>query len=471
MRFATLVAAMLGAASGCRQILGLDTPTLGSDAATDSGLPSDDGYHSGTRLKLQWNDYGGTREYVGQYDVILDATCTPQPWADGSTYCTPPVGVVAFTDDACTQQVGMSTVGTSECPRDPLKFFTINDFTCSRLVRVAMYPAGVELTPPAHYYARDSTGACTGPFAPGSYRFFALGPAIQPAELVAQTDTALPGQGELIQHVYAGSDGSQKLASVYDTTLQVACNLSSDGACVPSDANAAGFLDETCTTGLASGLRGCPRPSYGARALQPGCADQDLHYFALGAAAPGSALYVRGSSTCVASTRDPNREYYTLGDEIVPAVLQRRLDEVPGRQVVGSRFALGAASFGPISLYDTTHETACSTIDGQCLPASGGVLSYYADPSCTAPIELAQVYSGAQGCQTPAPPSFARKATSSGCTTTYRVFHVGARHQGAVYAQSGTSCNLVPTVGSTLFDLGAEVPIDQFATATAGTDP
>jgi hypothetical protein len=80
-RRAILALVLIGLA-GCKQLLGFDDPTVAPDAEP----MADDGYLSGTRLKMRWNDYSGTRQFVNVYDAEHDEVCQPTLWSDGATY-------------------------------------------------------------------------------------------------------------------------------------------------------------------------------------------------------------------------------------------------------------------------------------------------------------------------------------------------------------------------------------------------
>jgi hypothetical protein len=97
----------------------------------------------------------------------------------------------------------------------------------------------------------------------------------------------------------------------------------------------------------------------------------------------------------------------------------------------------------------------------RCLPNSASS-SYYADSNCTAPAYLHPAQ-----CPTPVP-SHVRLYGGSTCNTTASVHAVGTlTSQATVYVKSGTNClsQAVPA-GYDYYNLGAEIPPDQFVEAT-----
>lgn len=470
----------LAFAPGCRQIFGIDPPTgtLGDAAAPDAGLASsDDGYRSGTRLKLQWNAYGPTREYTGIYDTTLAATCTPTLWADGNTYCVPPTGnFTGYLDASCTMPIALVEASTDPCAPPISPWVVSRDFSCGAESYSHLYGTGAVYAAQPPYYEIQS-GVCSGPFTNDFYTVYRVTTEIPTTGLVQQALLPLPG-GRLVQQVYAGSDGSLVRAGVQDTMLGAACTP--DGVaetCAPAITSLV-YADDTCATAVATQTKMCPTPAFGAAPLHPDCAIPDVQYFHTGAASDAPSFYFNeNNAACVAIARDDNTNYFTLSTQVTTAALTTRLGSGAGG-IVRSYFNDGTSDVGPISLYDTVHHTACRTAsNGQCLPAGLGALptpTYYADAACATPAVFSSLYTGAPGCAVPAvPPYVIQSSTPVGsCTATFHVFNAGAPTTN-VYEISGSpaTCVKVTMTGGVFISTGAEVPLAQFATATSGMDP
>src|SRR5262249_39180953 len=75
------------------------------DPLDGSGI-DEDGTHSGTRLKVIWNESeDGTRAYGAAHDTLLGVDCA----LGGLPYCSPFSIVMAYADAACTQPIAYAT--------------------------------------------------------------------------------------------------------------------------------------------------------------------------------------------------------------------------------------------------------------------------------------------------------------------------------------------------------------------------
>jgi hypothetical protein len=458
--------------AGCRQVFGIDPPT--GTLTDDAGLPpADNGFRSGTRLKLMWNDYSGVREYTGLFDSELASQCTPQTWSDGDTYCTPIAGIARYLDAACTTPVGdLVPVG---CAPIQESFFAVTDaMGCGsnhtyHLYQVEPTDQPLSYTPTTIY--KRVNGACTA--FPNSDAFVMLTKEIIPSsDLVQQTLDNLAG-ARLVQQVYDGADGSEIRGPIYDTMLGVTCTPTSDngGECAPATDNS--YADTSCTTAVAFGVQGCLQPKYGAQPLHPNCAVPDETYHQTGAVATGLTPYDYSSGSCQA---DPTHgiEYYELAATVTTVPLATRLEPPPvaGAQIVRAYNNDGTSDVGPLGLYDTVHHIACKTIGGECLPSATGEFGYFSDTACTQPLSggVYPLTTEPTGCASPPVPTFFT-ATSprSACpwdpSAKYRVFEITSPITVQAYTPMGGMC--IP--GQVVI---ADAVLDsEFAGAMSGMDP
>lgn len=462
-----MLALVLVGLGGCRQLLGFDDPTVAPDAEP----ATDDGYLSGTRLKIKWNDYGGTRQFTSVYDAELDEVCQPTAWADDKTYCMPRTGIVGYTDAACSQPIGAhSKFGTCTLP---VHYFSTSEArACNDTRRTRLFHGDASI-PSVPFYTKNASGGCDGPIPGTNYEQFVLSPELPTTDLVDLTPTAVT-MGRLEQRGFRGSDGSRLPAAIFDTVRDTTCTLSSTGSCAPTGVFPSGFADASCTEAIGRRLTGCPVPKYGARALDSGCPSPKLEYFTLGSELAQSTLYQGTTSMCTAYTRSPAYSYFAKGPVVDAAMLVRAVDAQPGRQIQRVYFTDGTAKLRSSLLFDTLHGVDCATIGGRCLPSDASLQTYFTTSECLAAVDVAVVYSGPLGCPLPATPHYALKNTASGdpCAPTYDVYNVGAQHVGALFSQNGgTGCTPAAFPNSTVYDVGDRVPPGEFATATALTDP
>ncbi len=472
---AAWLALVIALAPGCRQVFGLDPPTgtIVDAAAPDALPPADDGFRSGTRLKLMWNAYGDTREYTGVYDSTLATPCQAQLWSDGNTYCTPTTAsFVAYLDAACTMAVAMVRIPSGTCPAPAVKFAEVRDSTCSVQTIQHFYTVGDPLASQPFYEIQD--GACAGPYTNANYALHTLPTEVMASDLVQQTTMALPG-ARLEQHVLAGADGSEVRTGAYDTQLATTCTPNAtDGVCSPP-ASVGSYLDAACTTALASGIAGCLKPPFGVQPTYPGCAMPGNHYYTVGATSFDSTFYqLQYTDACMGFAAPSGTNYFGLGTEVTTVPVTTRLGSGSG-PVIRSYFNDGTSDVGALGLFDTVHDTTCTTAaNGQCLPTEASVaggVTYYSDASCMNSVTLGLVSIGVVGCAVPPLPKYFISVTepTGTCSPTYQVLTAGVKTT-SVYTMNAT-CQPVGQSNSVFVTTTGEVPLTEFATSTAGIDP
>lgn len=474
-----VVCGLLGmfASAGCRQILGFDDPVA---ADAEPGPTDDDGWRSGTRLRLMWNDYAGAREYTGLYDTALDAACTPMSWTDGKRYCLPSVaGSIVFSEATCTQVMGLWLAGSGTCPRPPPPYFQkIALTTCGTDVpRSMLRRAGALLDPqPTSYYYVDADGNCASGNALASYDFYALGDDLTPADLVELTEEDV-AMGRLVRRDHVGADGARMPASIYDSTLETTCTVDATNRCAPVVTTTGAYLDGACSQALAAGPSACPAPRYGARARRPNCPDPGLDYFTVGTKTSNTTLYHYGygtsASTCMSFDASADYDYFALDQQVSPVTLARTVDDAPGDQVHVVHVTDGMARLRG-GMQDVTNNLPCagSTSTMRCTPSLPSVSTYYTDAACTVIKKVALVYSGNDTCGQPQLPPFVLEATTQTgqCTSTYAMYRLGARFTGTLYAKSVDACTAASFTGSQRYEVGVAVPLETLAPFTPMID-
>lgn len=477
---------LVGCAAGCsgggQQVPGDGAPAdAAADAAAAAAIPDE---HSGTRLKLQWQDIDGTRLRIGIVDSLPGEPCRPTLWADGITRCTPDdgVGEVYFKDAACTVPVGAFPRG---CDQDPPRRFYQHETGPCRANRVtAAYRAGAKLAD-ASYYGFDYTGACSSsPF--GGLEVYALGAEIPASDMVALARTVPASAHPLDATVLESPDGLRTVAELHDHRVDADCLLFGDAddgndVCFPAGVYVTNqFGDAACTTPVAFGSGSCPMPEHAVENTMPGCSHPRFRGYQVGGERPGPVYEDNGMTCAVADLGTDGHVYdlttsfelapvtYTLGDRVTP--------EDPMRvQYLGADGRLLA----PASFYDVARSTRCdvrTATDGvqRCLPTYRQVLAGFRDSSCTQPLSVTRVYRGPAMCAPSPPPAFASDYVYdpvAPCGGSFQVKPVLGPFSGPVYAGTPERCSPLPQDLVELYELGAVIAPTEFEAATIVTDP
>ncbi len=458
-----------------------DTPP-----APDAAPPAIDGAMSGTRLKLAWDDFGGTRHWADFYDSQRKESCYITTWSDGHSYCVPASSQsTAFSDVACTQEVGVVYQDTT-CTTAPPPAYLVDytDGACSSTPS-HLYQRGPKLAV-TQWYELASDGTCFGPLDATGDDFYALGTEVMPSELVEVTLGAPLGADRLTPRAYTSADGFSFPAAIHDAIAGIDCTPQSpyEGAtqatCVPTDAGYASyFRDAACSAGEVELDRTCKAPEF-AVSYADTCPNTRGRYFAVGAANSGSPLYYKSDTTCTSTTATPaSYRYYGLGNELVLATVDRGPDPGATARIVPIHDTWDGHSYPDSALYDSTTGAECTPYtfpDGseRCLPTGYGTSAYFTDAACKAPITLMSVYTGGASCSPPPLPSYAityvPDATGK-CKSTYEVNALGAPYTGSLYTLFDTTCYPLSTTYEVFYRVGAVVPLDTFASGMRLTDP
>jgi hypothetical protein len=453
-------------------------PDAGDDGGDDAPFGPDDGAVSGSRLKLNWIDFSGTRVGgVQAHDTAIDADCYPAKWNDGASRCTPiSGGVIAYRDAGCTQTVGVNYLDPT-CPTEPADFFQMSIYSACDGGIAHVYHRGDAVALTGYYEMIE--GMCYGPYASPGLSFHELGAEVLPDTLAPLVLGQPIGTGRYRQRFWESADGARLFARAADDVLGTDCYLqryldTSTGTCSPMSVRyTQNFADATCTQPALANPAGCDAPEYIGHYPTIGVCPEDAgsHYYPV--AGTTTTIYRRAGAACELATPDPTATYLVSGPELVIPELALAIDDEAGRQLQLAHVIDGSSRVRAYGQYDVVNDVDCYIVpegDGhRCIPYRSGPVTFFADATCTTTIELVEVYSEGGSCDEPAPPRFTMKVIT-GCPTTYEVYRVGPRYAAPVYANDG-ACLEVTDPTQIRYQLGELVPQTAFPAGTAVTDP
>lgn len=408
--------------------------------------PVDDA-RSGDRLKLEWHLYeDGTRqlEPTAFYDVRLHARCTPAPWADDTLRCVPAAGETAFTDAACTEEVGQART------RNP-QFFVRTDVQGGVARPAQLFRAGPRRDAPAALYARRGD-ACVAIAVEPDATFYDLGGPGDVVELVAVEEGA--GDDRLGLALWTAGDGLRAPRGFVDRELGVPCRPQARGdggaACVPDAVPVARhFVDHQCTAPAVVAGAAPALAAVGAGA----CAT----YHAV-EPTPVTAAYARRGDACVRV--DAAVPAYRLGAAIALPAVERHLEDA-GRRLQRIVVTAGALRAYDARLYDTATRTECArhalAYGSRCLPADAApARRVFANAVCGYEVAIAEV---------PATCASGAFAVAGGAEPSVHV--IGAPHAEPVFARGpDDACGpYAPAADAVAHAAGPALPLDVFVGA------
>jgi hypothetical protein len=454
----------------------------GKDTATsDAGADPNDGFRSGSRLKLTWYEFtDGTRAWTGLYDAERKESCNIYPgWTDGNAYCVPSTatGYVVFTNATCTQRVIQQYVDPT-CPAATPTYAVDYQYSACTSAASHLYQRGTA-TSVANYYVQDYTGTCSGPYASSpALHYYAFGPEVATSQLVQLGLSASGMTTRLSPRYYASSDGARVPWGAHDAMLGTDCYVSSyaptSAICAPStNAYAYEFHDAQCTQVVYGQPAGCPAPHDIGFFPSNACPNDPPTYYAAGGTVASSPLYETSGPSCVTAPAQSGT-FYAAGAQLQLASLARAPDTLAGHRLQLVHDTSSDLTSRDYALWDSMEQTECYPATGtdgtiHCLPAQQFTTSLFTDSACRNPIELLDLSTGPTSCATPTPPRFATKFVQVGCTYQYEPHPVGAAFAGTAYANYGTCQAYVPS--GKLYQVGAAVAATSWASATSVTDP
>jgi hypothetical protein len=323
------------------------------------------------------------------YDRTLDTLCTPTVFSDGRHYCSPPTDAAWYFDANCTHAVGAVFTGTA-----PERFFETSYWgdggsdpgTPSRVFR-----AGGRTAAPAQLYKKYASG-CFGDDAP----YKDLLDFYEVTELVELEPVKLEpwfSNAGFVVDVWRGR-GLRVPTSIEDCDVVERPNESTTTCAATAPVSL--FGDAACTQPIALGQ--FPPPGF--TAFQHDEVSDCTSYFGAPEQGTLTRLYTLNGTSCQEQPNDSELVY--------PITWLAPIEPVPlTRSPVGAArlrlLRLGALPLFDELLHDDRLGADCRRdASGRCVPVTtAAVETWFADPACGQPIDVAMVRTG--GCNTPMP--------------------------------------------------------------------
>ena len=450
-------------------------------------IEPDDGLKSGTRLKIEWHDYGSTRKFADFYDTVLETPCTPRAWADGKTYCVPVSSAsLRYANTACTEIVADVSHNIG-CPRAPVPYLVEASESGCSASSAHVYRLNPSKLTLEKIFALQS-GSCAGPFSGSSDYddYYASVGEVQPAELAEFNREPLADSDRLSRQYLVSPDGARFPIAPRDRLLDTDCTPKSDflmgtvGSCAPvSLVHAIYFGDMACTQGKLNVQASCPKPNFTVQIVDPSCPLNGSNYFRVGAAEAASPTFSKRDTECVATTLSGSGMYYGLGESVSIRTLSRAHDFLAGRDLVPIHFNDGKKRFLDSNMYDAAHDTECVDYvfpDGsvRCVPISNGVSSYYSDDQCMTLVNVIQVVAPLARCNVPSNltrfEANANLPLNEVCSAGFEMFESGPEYTGMLFQNSGT-CTPVDRTRYRFYGVGPQHALTEFPLATTVREP
>jgi hypothetical protein len=459
----------------------------GVDAGVDAGAPFDagsfdplDGAKSGTRLKLRWADFNGTRQIFQVYDTALGANCLPWSATDGRVYCIPGSTEVVFTDATCTTPIGAFAAPCGTHFSAPAFYGVYTATECDPAIGIsrldALYARGAVVSAPASVFTNHSGLTPCGPATlDPSSQFFSLLP-VPLAAMVELTPQHRAGSGRFGQNLFVSSEGLALPTTISDPDFGACRPVSTNGttstSCLPTLV-ANEFAESTCSTPATRVNAQCPSPSFAA-VYDPTCAVETWHAVRVGpSVAPTSVFEV--AYMCQAWTSPASGDWYATTGPATVGTLGRRADTT-GHDLEVMHLYEGDSRFRDGTLYDTAHRVECRITgvgDGTfgCLPNVASPVLYYTDPGCQTPILVFDRDPNPAGCNDAPVPTFTTSSVAiDQCSSLAELRPVLGPYPGTLYDHRSARC-AVTTRTATHYELGAAMPSSAVPIATIVQDP
>jgi hypothetical protein len=415
---------------------------------------------SGERIKLVHYEYeDGTieRERGFFYDNELGALCYEETWSDGARYCTPRTSEAMYTNDRCSQMLGVVT--GSSVPRFVATYY----FLQNKPLVSSLFRIGQPTLAPSLVWRMTELG-CAGPFVddnPG-HHWYTVG------EPVALTDTRIKhsvpeGFDRLVDLFLTTADGMQIAVDIYDQEIGLPCQVDGEvneapTTCKPvlTDGYVSFFSDAACSAPIMP-VTG-PPPLLARREVPAtGCTS----YFRITSELQPASVYRMIGDRCVQQTSRVAAHYY--GAEPLELVSVERRSVGQGRL---HPITIGDLATPDRVLYDAERGTDCERVllpssELRCLPRSSARLyRAYTDEACRQSIDVAIV--GSRECDRPV--TYVRDAA---------IHAIGAVYPAPLFElTSDGSCGpLLLQAGYMPHVIGPPLPLELFPLATMSYEP
>lgn len=428
---------------------------------------------SGSRLKLQWHDFGGgarTPTGVLVDKQLDDALCFLTTWDDSRTYCTPQAQAVVFLDDQCSKPAIREL--DHACQAAPRYAAIYREEACgvqvARLFEVGALMTGVQIFEggPGNCFQRDVADVRVA------------GPEVPRNALAELTTQLAPAPGRIARAFAVSADGLRLPLGLYDTELDEPCRLRTLGdeaaVCLPfALGSVTAFTDAACSTPLASSDTSCTTAHYAARDDDVVCREDVPRLYAYGAQLASDQPIYRQRGSC-GSESQVGDSYFELGAEVAPAMLTLHRE---GSGSVQRVVASDSASQFDTKLHDALHDFDCVIFDlsdgaFHCLSSDNvGVLDANSDAACSRVLHVATRRRADASCAAvPAPKLAVRFSRTDACgASTPDVYEVGEPYDGPIYVGFQGSCTPADT-DHEYYQLGRQRSIDELPKAKLVVD-
>lgn len=478
---------LLAAACRIASVLILLLPAACDDSSSPppDDLPStpDQDNRSGTRLKLMWEDFDGTKVFLPPvFDSLLNVTCLPQLWSDGNHYCTPLAGEIVYQDAACTMPMGV--LEPDECsqtePPSSMYFSSVEVNSCNGTFVHNELRRG-ERRSNVPYYTRDSdSGSCIRTTNAAAV-LYTLGDAV-PTSTFAKLTLDRTGDARIRPTYGVSEDGARIFLANHDTLFEQDCFPfpsfdNQTRQCLALGAAGLQFSDAACTQPKASHQSSCPKPKFAIASDPNAACPFTFHAYRVTEASSSSPLYYPDENQeCRPVAARPGISYASVGERVTV----QRFERQPPSSSTGPRiqnvvFSDGATSASFNGLRDSQTGDDCEVqqiSDGtsRCLPASRlAPTTLYIDSACAQSVQLLAIPKFIP-CGTNIPRAV--RVDSEDCSVDPQAFTVGERFAGMLYQRlSPTICFPFPSSDLVEHYRVTPVPLTDFAAGTPGRDP
>lgn len=472
-----LLTAACRIASGLLLLLASACDDSSSKSPDDIPSTPDQDNRSGSRLKLMWDSFDGTKVFSPvAFDTRLDVACLPRRWSDGNYYCTPPAGEIVYQDAACTVPMGLGE--RDECSRAELPqvgyFGSTEVNSCDGTISQGELRRG-ERRSNVPFYTREG-GSCIVSTDPNVV-LYTLGDPV-PTSTFAKLALERTGDARIRPTFVTSEDGARFFLANHDSLLEADCfpfpSLDNQARqCFAFGVADLQYGDAACTQLKAAHPSSCPQPKFAIDTDPKADCPFDLRgYRITGATSPSPLYYPDENRECRPVDAEPDNSYYSVGESITVARFEREQPSSstnPRIQHVVFSDGTTRASFDQLRDSQTGEDCAPRELaDGttRCLPtARTATLTLHTDSACAQPVEVT-AESPAIPCLPPTP----RTVIVDGeeCGTDPKVFAVGDVLAGPLYVKIGTMfCTPFPGTYRRL----TPVPLTDFAVGTSGRDP